>query len=265
MEMNESKAKLIIEDTDGIRWLKISNPNRRNALTRAMLTDLIAAVAPAKIKENNIKAVLLTGDDEGNCFSSGFNILDIDDAERDNGLDPISAPAQAIEKCPVPVIASINGLIMGGALELAMACDFRIAESESRLSMPPARIGLVYSGEGLLRFLRQLPLGVVKRLFLLGETMTSDYAKAHGIFDEVVPSEELTSKTLKWAEMIANNAPLAVSGMLDLLRHFSQRIPMRDEEMERVAYWRQKTIGSKDLQEGILAFKEKRAPVFHGE
>ena len=265
MEMNESKARLIVEDKEDIRWLKLSNPTRRNALTRAMLADLCAAVASANIKENNIKVVLLTGDEEGNCFSSGFNILDIDDAERDSGLDPISVPAQAIENCPVPVIASINGLVMGGALELAMACDFRIAESEARLAMPPARIGLVYSGEGLLRFLRQLPLSVVKRLFLLGETMTSEYAKTNGVFDEIVPSEELKSKTLKWAEIIANNAPLAVSGMLDVLRQFSQRTSMRDEEREQVAYWRQKTIGSKDLQEGILAFKEKRAPVFLGE
>lgn len=265
MEMNEYKAKLIVIDNDHVRWLKLSNPNRRNALTRQMLTDLCEAVTPASIKANNIKVVILTGDEEGNCFSSGFNILDIDDAERNNGLDPIAAPANAIEHCSVPVIASVNGLVMGGALELAMACDFRIAESETRLAMPPAKIGLVYSGEGLLRFLRQIPVGVVKRLFILSETMTSDYALANGLFDETVPSEELESKTLKWAEFIVNNAPLAVSGMLEILRNFSQRIPMSEEERERVAYWRQKTINSKDLQEGILAFKEKRAAVFLGE
>ena len=264
MEMNEFKPRLIIEDRENIRWLTISNPNRRNALTRDILADLATALKPQSIKDKSINVVVLTGDEEGNCFSSGFNILDIDEVEKAKGLDPISAPAQSIEKCPVPVIAAINGLVMGGAFEIAMACDFRIADSEARLGMPPAKIGLVYSGEGLLRFIRQIPLSVVKRMFLLGETLTAEFAKENGIVDEIVPSEDLNARTMKWAEMVANNAPMAVEGMLEILRMFVQRVPVNEQEQALIADWREKTIASADLKEGLLAFKEKRAPDFTG-
>ncbi len=265
MEMNEFTPRLIIEDRERVRWLTISNPNRRNALTRNILADLSTALDAQAIKANDINVVVLTGDEEGNCFSSGFNILDIDEVEKSSGLDPISGPAQAIEKCPVPVIAAINGLVMGGAFEIAMACDFRIADSEARLGMPPAKIGLVYSGEGLLRFIRQIPLSVVKRMFLLGETLTAEFAKENGIVDEIVPSEDLNNRTTKWAEMVTNNAPMAVEGMLEILRMFVQRVPVSETEQALIASWREKTIASNDLKEGLQAFKEKRAPDFTGQ
>ena len=216
--MNEVNAdpKIIINDNDGVREIVLSHPSRRNALTRQMLTDLMDAVRPEAIRDNGVKAVMLTGDEEGNCFSSGFNLLAIDEDEKKRGLDPIHLPAQALEHCPVPVIAVINGLAMGGALEIAMACDFRIADSETRLGMPPARLGLVYSAEGLLRFLRQVPPSIVKRLFLLGETISAETAKEYRIIDEMYPTEELPTKARKWARDIADHAPMAVEGMLEI-------------------------------------------------
>ena len=239
MEMNEFKPRLLVEDRNNIRWLTISNPNRRNALTRDILSDLCEALKPEVVKTKGINAVVLTGDEEGNCFSSGYNILDIDESERESGLDPIAAPARAIEKCPVPVLAAINGLVMGGAFELAMACDFRIADSEARLGMPPAKIGLVYSAEGLLRFVRQIPGSAVKRLFLLGETITAEFAKENGVLDEIVPSEELITRASRWAEMIAHNAPLAVEGMLQILRMVVHRVSLTEDEKSIIAFWRE--------------------------
>ena len=192
-------------------------------------------------------------------------MLAIDEAEKKRGLDPIQAPAQALESCPVPVIAVINGLAMGGALELAMACDFRLAESEARFGMPPARLGLVYSAEGLLRFLRQVPPSIVKRLFLLGETIDAELAKDYRIIDEMFPTEDLEAKAWKWARAIADHAPMAVEGMLEILRMLVRPDPLSEQDQAVVERWRQATIQSKDLQEGIEAFREKRTPQFQGE
>ena len=136
MENTNTEPQIRVNDEEGIREILISNPSRRNALTRQMLADLMSAVSLESIRQAKVKAVMLTGDSEGNCFSSGFNLLAIDEEEKKRGLDPIHLPAHALEHCPVPVIAVINGLAMGGALEIAMACDFRIAESEQLFKIP---------------------------------------------------------------------------------------------------------------------------------
>lgn len=256
---------LLVEDDGPVRVLTLSNPTKRNALTRALLDELRAALpaGPAS-DEQPIRAVILRGDPEGKCFSAGYDISAIDEAEKDAGLDPIQAPADALEACPVPVVAAIEDACMGGAFEIAMACTLRIAATSAKLAMPPARLGLVYSARGLARFLRAASPSTVQRLFLTGERLGGAEAQRKGLVDLAVESGGALDEARAIAQQIAHNAPLAVSGLLDAIRRASRPGGPTPEDLASIDAARARTVASADLAEGVAAFLQKRSPVFHG-
>ncbi|MHC4391042.1 MAG: enoyl-CoA hydratase-related protein [Planctomycetota bacterium] len=253
------------EDRGAVRLLTITNPERRNALTRGLLGELVAALPSAPPgADQPIRAVVLTGAKEGRCFSSGFDLFAVDEAERARGLDPIDEPARAIECAPVPVIAAIYGAAFGGALELACACDFRLAEFGTRLCMPPAKIGLVYSQSGLERFLRLIPAGAARQMFLTGAPIGAEQALTIGLVEEVFPTGEAVPAALAQAEAIAANAPLSIAGIRASLRALGAPPPLAPEEKTALSSLRAAALSSADLQEGVRAFRDKRAPRFEG-
>ncbi len=263
-ETSETNApQVILQDDGAIRVLTLSNPRKKNALTRELL-DAVQAALPtsASRAEQPIRVVILTGDASAGAFSSGYDITAIDEAERERGLDPIRAPADAIEQCPVPVIAAINGHAFGGAFELAMACHLRVATPAAKLGMPPAKLGLVYSVSGLTRFLRAASPSVCNRLFLVGAPVSAEEALSSSLVDAL--AEDAVAEAKGWARAIAANAPLAVTGLLEAIRRLS-RHNVHDADRAAVVALREGPLSSKDLQEGVRAFVERRPPVFVGE
>jgi enoyl-CoA hydratase/carnithine racemase len=163
-------------------------------------------------------------------------------------------------KVPFPVIAVINGDAIGGGLELAMACDWRIAREGARFAMPPARLGLVYTAEGLRRFVGEIGLARARELFLTGRAFDTRHALDIGLVNHVVGAEELMPLAHRMAAAVAANAPMAVEGMRVVLRAVADD----DAADAKAQQWRVKTFGSSDLVEGLAATRERRPATFGG-
>jgi enoyl-CoA hydratase/carnithine racemase len=254
---------LIDAPLDGVRRLTISNPAKRNALDHAILDAIAEAVSG-----HDAAAIVLTGTD--GMFSSGYDIGDIpadsfaEDAEK-LVAHPFTAALEALDACAVPTLAALPGHTIGGGLELALACDLRIAADTIALGMPPAKLGLVYSHTGLRRFLHAIGEPRTRQLFLTARNVDAATALQWGLVNEVVGSADLESVALDWAEDLAGGAPLAQRGNKRVLRALLDAegdVPP-DVEAELVAL-REASFASEDMREGVRAFGQKRPARWQG-
>ena len=254
---------LIDRPADGVLRLAISNPTKRNALDHPILDAIAEAVAG-----HDAAAIVLTGTD--GMFSSGYDIGDIpdesfaDDAEK-LVAHPFTEALEALDACEVPTLAALPGHTIGGGLELALACDLRIAADTIALGMPPARLGLVYSHTGLRRFVHAIGEPRTRQLFLTARNIDAATALSWGLVNEVVGSADLESVALDWAEDLAAGAPLAQRGNKRVLRALLDAegdVPP-DVEAELVAL-REASFASDDMREGVKAFGQKRPARWQG-
>ncbi len=248
--------------TDDVLLIHLVHEGKANALTEGMLSDLAAALSGPPGR--SARAAILTGIGDKH-FSSGAELGDDPPkewVERIKRIERgIASVASAITKVRFPVIAAINGDAVGGGLELAMACDWRITREGARFAMPPARLGLVYTAEGLRRFVSEVGLARTREMFLTGRPMDAQTAHQIGLVNHVVPSQDLMAVANRMASAIAANAPLAVEGMREVLRAISENDPGDGKAQQ----FRVKAFGSKDLAEGLSATRERRPPRFIGQ
>jgi enoyl-CoA hydratase/carnithine racemase len=255
---------LLDRPADGVLRLTISNPAKRNALDHPIL-DAIATVLD---DIGDARAVLITGA-EG-MFSSGYDIGEIPDdvfAEEAERLvaHPFAAALEALETCEVPTVAALPGHTIGGGLELALACDLRIAADGILLGMPPAKLGLVYSHTGLRRFLDAVGAPRTRELFLTGRNVDARTALGWGLVNQVVAVAELDSAGLDLAQDLAANAPLSVRGNKRAIRELLAAEGQIDPEVEReLIELREASFRSDDLREGVRAFGQKRPARWKG-
>ena len=255
---------LLDRPADGVLRLTISNPAKRNALDHAIL-DAIAAVLRDL---GDARTVLLTGAD--GMFSSGYDIGDIADdlfAEEAERLvaHPFSAALGGLQSCEIPTVAALPGHTIGGGLELALACDLRVAADGILLGMPPAKLGLVYSHTGLRRFLEAIGAPRTRELFLTGRNIDARTALSWGLVNEVVGAADLEDAALDLAQDLAANAPLSVRGNKRAIRELLAAEGALDPEVEReLVELREASFHSDDLREGVRAFGEKRPARWKG-
>jgi len=255
---------LLDRPADGVLRLTISNPAKRNALDHPIL-DAIAAVLD---DIGAARAVLLTGAD--GMFSSGYDIGDIPDdvfAQEAERLvaHPFAAALEALESCEVPTVAALPGHTIGGGLELALACDLRVAADGILLGMPPAKLGLVYSHTGLRRFLEAIGAPRTRELFLTARNVDARTALDWGLVNRVVGVSDLESAALDLAQDIAANAPLSVRGNKRAIRELLAAEGQLDPEVEReLIELREASFQSEDLREGVRAFGQKRPARWKG-
>lgn len=258
---------LIDEPLDGVRRLTISNPSKRNALDHAILDGIASAVREAD--GDGTRAVVLTGAD--GMFSSGYDIGDIPEdvfaAEAEKLVaHPFTSAIDALDATDVPTIAALPGHTIGGGLELALACDLRVARDGIKLGMPPAKLGLVYSHTGLRRFLHAIGEPRTRQLFLLGRNIDAREAKVWGLLHDVVGAEDLESFALDWADELTRNAPLSVRGNKRVLRALLAAEAALEPAVEaELIALRKACFESEDLAEGVKAFGEKRPARWQGK
>jgi enoyl-CoA hydratase/carnithine racemase len=237
--------------------LRIHNPDRANAVDDDILAAIVRRVAHPRPE---VRAIVLTGSGDRH-FSAGLDLGDLEGpalADRLRGGERLLGEATAaIAACPCPVLAAINGAAFGGALELAVACDWRIASDGARLGMPAARLGVVYSPQGLARFVALLGPARTRQLFLTGRPVTAQRAMQIGLVDQVVPAGELSSCAREAVDDIIGAAPIAVAGTRAAITMLegapSAEIAQAIEHLRDAAY------GSPQFHEGLAAFRERRA------
>lgn len=267
--MNDALAggKLLLDSpAEAVTRIRISNPERRNALDHEIL-DGIADVMPKLDSGIENRCVLIVGAPP--VFSAGYDIATIprETFERDAEAlvaHPFHAAMEALAGHPWPTVAAINGHCLGGGLELAITCDLRIAAAGAKLGMPPAKLGLVYGHTGLRKFLDTVGLARTKELFLTGRNFEAGRAEEVGLVHEVFEPEGFERAAVELAAEIAANAPLSMRGNKRAIEVLNQNRTLSEQQERGLIALRESCFGSEDLREGIEAFAEKREPHWKG-
>ena len=210
-------SELILSRRDGdVFEITLNRPKERNAITDSMMSAIAAAFNQAEREFNDgARVVVVRG--AGRVFSAGIDLKQFqttDDGLRKN-LFPVTERYQAIfnkiERCSLPVICVIQGYCLGLALELALACDFRIAAERTRLGLPEARLGIIPDVGGVTRLVKLVGPARAKDLALTGRSLDLSQALDWGLVNAVFPKAELEGGVQELVEALRASAPLAVS------------------------------------------------------
>jgi enoyl-CoA hydratase/carnithine racemase len=234
---------LLVTREGGVAWVRLNRPEQLNAIDTAMRTALAEAFAELGSDEA-IRVAVLTG--EGRAFCAG---VDLKEAAAPSSK-PVAYPLDEFEK---PVLAAINGAAVGGGLELALACDMRIASDTATFALPEVRIGSLPGSGGTQRM--QGP--VAAKLLFTGDKIGAEEALRGGLVSDVVPAEELIPLAERLAARVAANAPLSLRAA-----KLAFRAAPEGRTLER-ALW-SFLATTNDRAEGRAAFREKRPPNFTG-
>jgi enoyl-CoA hydratase/carnithine racemase len=257
---------LVDEPAAGVARLTISNPAKRGALDHAILDAFVATLAAL-----DARCVIVTG--EGQTFSAGYDITNLDSESRGTVADeasrlvaqPFADALDALDAYPYPTIAALNGLTIGGGLELALSCDLRLAVPAVRLGMPPAKLGVVYSHAGIGRFIDTVGAPRTRELFLTGRRIDAETALSWGLINQLTAADGLAASALSWASEIAGNAPLAQTGNKRVIRAVLDGRAALAPAIEReLMELRLDSYRSEDFREAVRAFGEKRSPRWTG-
>lgn len=256
---------VITEFRDKIGWITMNHDAKRNALSFEMLCNLIDALDEMSMRKARV--VIIRANKGVKVWSAGFNI---DELPRD-GSDPLAYdnPLQMVIRSimdfPAPVIAMAEGSIWGGACNIAFVCDVLIGTKDTCLAITPAKIGVPYNTSGILQFLDVIGAHTAKEMFFTAEPISAEKAHTLGILNHVVPNEELEAFTLNLANKIIANSPLSIKVIKEQLNILGNSMPISPQTFERIDMLRHSAGTSKDFQEGLDAFYEKRKPEFKGE
>lgn len=263
---------LAIERDGPVATLWLNRPDKLNAMSADMWTDIPAAVDELN-SDDDVRVIVVAG--RGNAFCVGIDItmlaaLQPDDgspAERSRKLYETIRKLQDTNSCfadsPKPVIAAIHGYCLGEGINLATACDIRLASSDAVLSVRETRLGLVADVGVLQRLPEIVGTGIAAELAFTGKDITAERALQIGLVNEVFDDvDALREGSRRLAMEIASNSPLVVSGIKNVLA--ANRGRTVDQALDYVARWNSAYLISNDLTEAVTAFFEKRDPQFTG-
>lgn len=258
--MNFRNILSVVED--GIGLITINRPELRNALDLDTLRE-IENVMDEWIYDENVRVVIFTGSGE-KSFAAGADIAQLNKRTMLEALLPnMTATYRKIEMYEKPTIAAINGFALGGGLELALACDIRIAAVNAKMGLPELNLAIMPGAGGTQRLSRIVGKGRALELILTGDIITAEKAEQIGLVSRAVAYEELMQVVYEYARKISDKGPLAVRLAKAVIHRGA------DLDMETALYLEKLAqtvlMGSEDKLEGTQAFLDKSIPKFRGK
>jgi len=258
---------LLYEVKDGIATLTLNRPDRLNALGGTLREDLHDAIAKCSA-DPEVRVVVITG--AGRGFCSGGDVKSMSERGQtglNTSVEERIAPLRdrvllAMRDCPKPIIAAVNGAAAGAGVNLALACDIRIASATAKFSQSFVKRGLTPDWGGSYFLPRAVGTAKAFELIFTGDTIDAAEAQKLGIVNTVVAPEELMGETYKLAKKIAAGAPIATQLAKRAIQH-AEHADLR-AALEFETFTQSICRDTEDHKEGVKAFMEKRAPVFRG-
>lgn len=251
---------VLITDDGPVRTLTLNRPTVLNALSPALMDDLIAAIAAADA-DPTVRVLVLTGGPR--VFAAGADIKSMADAS------PIEMAASAtfvrwnqIAACRKPIIAAVSGYALGGGCELAMLCDIIIASDTAQFGQPEVNIGVIPGAGGTARLTRALGPYRAMELILTGTFLSAHDALQYGLVNRICPAEAVVAEAQRLAAVIASKAPVAIQLAKEAIRAAAETSVRDALAIEQRNFYL--LFATEDQKEGMRAFVEKRPPVFTG-
>ena len=255
---------IIYEKSEAIATITLNRPEALNSFSKEVADEVLQAVEDIKNDENT-RVVILTGAGE-KAFSTGADIKAM------KGMNALKARelslmgekiCNTLENLEKPVIAAINGYALGGGLEVAMACDIRIASENARMGQTEINIGLIPGWGGTQRLTRLIGRTKAKELVFTGKMIDAKTEEQLGILNMVVPADKLKETVRQFALELAQKAPVALKVAKALINKGAEISLDAAIALEREGFG--VVASTEDLQEGVSAFTEKRKPTFKGK
>jgi len=253
-----------IERLEGIEVWTIDGEARRNALSSAMIRELQENLARLQ-GDRALRCVVLTGTGD-KAFCAGADLkeratMSADDVHHFH--EALRSAFRGIESAPQAFVAALNGAALGGGLEMALACDLRVAADGVEMGLPEVGLGIIPGGGGTVRLPRAIGVARAKDLILTGRRVGAAEALAMGLVSRVAPAGTLRAVALETAGLVARNAPVSIrqaKRAIDGALHLGL-----DEALDFENRMYQDCLGTRDRVEALRAFAEKRKPTFTGE
>ncbi len=247
---------------NGILYITINRETKLNALNIQTLKDIKEAVL-AIYENKEVQGVILTGAG-AKAFAAGADIAEFANFNVEEGTR-MSADGHgvlnAIEKCPKPVVAAVNGFALGGGCELAMACHLRVAAENSKFGQPEVNLGLVPGYAGTQRLAQLIGRGRAIELLVTGDVINATEAYRIGLVNHVVPQDQLMAKCEEILNKVKTKAPLAIASVIRCVNaHYDKKMDGNNVEINEFGNF----FGTEDFKEGTQAFLEKRTANFKG-
>jgi len=266
MSDQNSTDPVIVRHEPPIGWIVLNRPQVRNALNLRTWQRIPEAIAELD-RDDGIRAIVMTGSTP-EAFIAGADISEFPALRSDASQARVyrEAPIRAINsmlECSTPIIAMISGVCIGGGVQVALACDIRIAARGTRMGIPAARLGLAYPLEGVISLTHTVGHANARDILFSARLFDADEAHSMGLVNRVVEPAELEAFVRDYATKMAANAPLTIEAAKAAIREGIKDSPKRD--IEGVSELVAMCFDSEDYKEGVRAFLEKRRPVFRGK
>lgn len=258
-----TEKPLVVLHEDSVATIELNDPPY-NRLGMALMDAMEESVRQID-EDSTIRALVLRGGGGAN-FSVGADIREFGAAAAERGVKDFIEQRlrviRRIETMSKPVVCSIRGACLGGGLELALGCHFRVAARGAKIGLPEVELGVVPAWGGTQRLTRTVGRARALEIMLLAKKLTADEALEMGLLTSVCEPDELDARVSALAAELASKAPIAVAGILDAVIQGGSKSLEDGLAHEYAAL--ERAINSEDLKEGVLAFFQKRPPNFKG-